>query len=590
MLTVTTGHASRTGKRPRNEDFVGMVVPDASVAGAQRELEAKGIIAAIADGVSGAGGGREAAEYTVRGVITDYYATPDTWETARALDRVIAALNRWVMAQGQAHAELNGMATTLTALVLRGQRFVIAHIGDTRCYRWRNGMAQAAGSLDCLTEDHVWERPDMRHVLRRAIGLDAKLHVDYVEGELTAGDRFVLLSDGVWASLKAAEIAQLTAPATPTITAQASADALCDAALAAGSTDNVSAIVIDIVTLGANTFADLAESGRRLPLPPKLKLGQELDGLVMQNVLHESRASLLYTMRESTSGRSVVLKTLAPLMADDAAAREAFAREEWLARRIVAPQFPQYLPRAAAERSHLYFLMSLHGGITLQQALDTDRHFSIPEVVALGVSLLKGVSVLHRLAVLHRDIKPGNIHLGTDGQLRLLDLGVSQSASHRSPASNLKNLTHSGSSSNDTLAGTPSFLAPEQFEGAPPTRETDLYAVAVTLYHTLTRRYPYGEIEPFQRPRFSEPTWPTKVRREIPQWLENVLLKGVCKDPALRFGTCEEFVLALERGDAQPLPSVELPLAQRDPLKLWQWIASASVVMNLLLLYLLLVR
>jgi serine/threonine protein kinase len=295
-------------------------------------------------------------------------------------------------------------------------------------------------------------------------------------------------------------------------------------------------------------------------------------------------------MREVSSGRSLVLKTLGPLMAEDGTAREAFAREEWLAKRIVAPQFPQYIPRAAGERSHQYFLMSLHGGITLQQALDTDRHFTVPEVVALGISLLKGLSVLHRLDVLHRDIKPGNIHLGADGQLRILDLGVSQSAAHRTLREDLKNLTHGGSSSTDTLAGTPSFLAPEQFESAPPTRETDLYAVAVTLYHALTRRYPYGEIEPFQRPRFSEPQWPTRVRREIPQWFENVLLKGVCKDPKLRFGTCEEFVLALERGDAQLQPKVELPLAQRDPLKFWQWVAVGSLVLNFLLIYLLLVR
>ena len=132
MLTVATGHASRTGKRDHNEDFVGIVAPDAHLAATQMDRESKGIIAAIGDGVSLAGGGREAAEYTARGVIADYYATPDTWETAHALDRVITALNRWVMAHGQSHAALQGMAAPLTALVLRGKRFVIGHVGNTR--------------------------------------------------------------------------------------------------------------------------------------------------------------------------------------------------------------------------------------------------------------------------------------------------------------------------------------------------------------------------------------------------------------------------------------------------------------------------
>ncbi|HJV75175.1 MAG TPA: bifunctional protein-serine/threonine kinase/phosphatase, partial [Noviherbaspirillum sp.] len=67
-LSISIGHATRAGLRARNEDFVGMVTPN------EPELSAKGVIAAIADGVSGNEGGREAAEYTVRGLLADYYA------------------------------------------------------------------------------------------------------------------------------------------------------------------------------------------------------------------------------------------------------------------------------------------------------------------------------------------------------------------------------------------------------------------------------------------------------------------------------------------------------------------------------------
>ena len=72
-LKIAAGHATRAGRRPVNEDFVGMVLPD------EPELSSKGVIAAIADGVSGNDGGREASEYTVRGLLSDYYATSDTW-------------------------------------------------------------------------------------------------------------------------------------------------------------------------------------------------------------------------------------------------------------------------------------------------------------------------------------------------------------------------------------------------------------------------------------------------------------------------------------------------------------------------------
>src|SRR5512141_2156015 len=109
--SIAASHATRAGLRARNEDFVGMVTPT------EPELSTKGLIAAIADGVSGSEGGRDAAEYTVRGLLTDYYATPDTWPVTQSLDRVIKAINSWMQRQGSVRSELAGMATTLTAIV-----------------------------------------------------------------------------------------------------------------------------------------------------------------------------------------------------------------------------------------------------------------------------------------------------------------------------------------------------------------------------------------------------------------------------------------------------------------------------------------
>src|SRR5690606_25265382 len=188
-LQITIGHSSLTGRRERNEDFCGVVTPDGE------QLATKGALVAVADGVGGNAGGREAAEMTVRSVLSDYYATPDTWEAHAALDKVLAAANRWLLAQAAARRDLAGMATTLSLLVLRGRRYYLAHVGDTRIYRLRND------TLEQLTIDHVWDRPDMRHVLKRAVGLDRHLAVDYAACELQAGDVFALMSDGVWETL-----------------------------------------------------------------------------------------------------------------------------------------------------------------------------------------------------------------------------------------------------------------------------------------------------------------------------------------------------------------------------------------------------
>ena len=530
------------------------------------DLATKGMLAAIADGVSGKGGGREAAEYTVRGLLTDYYATPDTWEIPVAIDRVLNAINRWLLAQGTARPEFEGMATTLTALVLRRQRYWLAHVGDTRAYLLRHG------TLTRLTADHVWDRPDMQHVLTRALGLDPKLSIDYLDGDLEAGDVFVLASDGVWEPLRDARMHVILATsASP----EDAARALCEAALAAGSTDNLSAIVLRVNALPAPDLQDAAGSAAALPVPSRLKPGAAIDGFHVVKLLHESRAALLYQVRDDASGHLFVLKALHPDLADDAGERSRFAHEEWLARRLNARHFAHYVPIPPARRSCMYFVMSWHPGTTLQQQLDADHHFTIPEVVLLGTTLARGLGALHRRSIVHREIEPSNLHVGDDGELRIFDLGIALSGQDAERTAT-------------EPVGTPAFLAPEQFAGAPASARTDLYAAGVTLYHLLTRRYPYGEIESLQRPRFGAPTPPSRFRPDVPPWLENVLQKAVARDPGGRFETAEELLLALERGASRPIAAPRpMPLARRDPVRFWQGVAVVSLLVNLLLLSLL---
>jgi protein phosphatase len=177
----------------------------------------------------------------------------------------------------------------------------------------------------------------------------------------------------------------------------------------------------------------------------------------------------------------------------------------------------------------------------------------------------------------HRDIKPDNLHQATDQRLRILDLGVA-----------LNSVTASAEVTQNP--GTPSFMAPELFDGAPATVQSDIHAAGVTLYYLLTRKYPHGEIEPFQHPKFGEPISPTRYRPDIPYWLENIILKAIARDLKVRFETAEEMLLALEHGELKPiLAPARTPLIARARLVKWQWIAIFSFVINLFLIYLLLV-
>lgn len=557
-LDLRIGYCSETGPRKRNEDFGGFVTPDADVGAV------KGCLAALADGISGGTHGREAAESSVRNLLGDYYATPDTWETTHALNTILQSTNRWLNGQSASRREAGGMGCTLSALVFRGRRYTLAHVGDTRIYRLR------ARQLEQLSVDHVWETPGMEHVLKRAMGLDQHLVLDFSEGELLQGDLFLIVSDGVWQPLGQLGLHRLLELHDDP---DAAARALTHEALQQGGQDNASAMVVRV--LAVDDVASPAElsASRHLPLPGKLTPGARLDGFVIESILHESRETLLYKARRIETGQLWLLKTLQPRLEGDVQLAESLLMEEWVLKRVQSHYLPQVLP--LQERNFLYFALSYHEGATLQERLDSGHHFLSSEVATLGIRLLKGLRALHRLDVVHRDIKPDNLHLDTEGKLRLLDLGVA-----RCPACQLGN--------GQDRPGTPSFMAPELFSGVEESGRSDLYAVGVTLYHLLTRKYPYGEIEPFQRPRFTEPAPPSRYRPDIPAWLENAILKACAREPQERFETAEEFLLELERGENARLgrPRTK-PLAERDPAAFWQMLAMISFILNVLLIYVL---
>ena len=187
QLQLRFGHASGSAGGKRNEDFYGVVTPRE-----EPEAVSRGVAVAIADGVSGNGGGRVASETTVMSLLRDFYGTPVRWNIPQSIDKVLCAINDWLLAENVRRPELEGMVSTLTMLLFKGNQYYMAHVGDTRVYRRRGDVFKQ------LTIDHTWPRSDMRHVLKRAVGLDTHLIADYTDGELLPGDVFALVTDGVW--------------------------------------------------------------------------------------------------------------------------------------------------------------------------------------------------------------------------------------------------------------------------------------------------------------------------------------------------------------------------------------------------------
>ena len=197
-VKASVGFASETGPRQRNEDFAGAVF------GLELPEPRRDVVAAIADGIGGAKGGRVAAETAVRGFLDGFCDLPETMEVRRAAARVLNALNSWIYSQGQRDAKLAGMGCTFTALVLRGRVAHVLHVGDTRAYRL------GGDRLTCLTIDHVREDGTGRSsILNRALGVETEVRLDYATQPVARHDRFLLCSDGVHAFLTAETIADI---------------------------------------------------------------------------------------------------------------------------------------------------------------------------------------------------------------------------------------------------------------------------------------------------------------------------------------------------------------------------------------------
>lgn len=547
-LQLSFAEASATGPRAENQDALRAVTPAPALAAS------KGYLFAIADGVSQCADGGLAARSTLQALALDYYATPQTWSVAQALDRLLLAQNRWLQANGGGQPLL----TTVSVLILRGRRFTLAHVGDCRVYRWH------ADTLQRISADHVWEQPGMQHVLKRALGLDQHLVLDFLDGELREGECFVLLSDGVWATLGDSAIAAIMRdqPDLPS-----AAQTLINAAHLAGSQDNASALLLRVDAVGEASIGDALIHLQQWPLPPPLKSGQRFEGWQVQGIAAQSQQSLLYRVLDG-QGQKWLLKTLPARLAEDSHTGQALLAEEWFLKRVAGRHFPEV--HMCSQRQHLYYVMREYSGKTLAQL----GPLSLPQWRDIAERLLRAVGLLHRRQIFHRDIKPENLHWGDDGELRLLDFGLAYcpGLSEDAPA---------------TLPGTPSYLAPEAFRGDPPSAQQDLYAVGVTLYFLLTGHFPYGEIEAFQRPRFTVPVSASRYRPDLPEWLAQSLERGVAADPQQRFETAEEWLLVLEQGERRSLSVRPRPLLEREPLRVWRTMALVALLGNLVLLVLL---
>jgi serine/threonine protein phosphatase PrpC len=549
-VRASAGFSSDAGPRERNEDFGGVVF------GPELPQPRRDVVAAVADGIGGAKGGRIAAETAVRGFLDGFCDLPETMEVRRASATVLNSLNRWIYSEGHRNADSAGMGCTFTALVLRGRFAHVLHVGDSRAYRLRGER------LALLTTDHVREErgAGRSNILTRALGVETEVRLDYAAQPVALHDRFLLCSDGVHGYLKPEVIADILRERSGS---EDSARALVKAALDGGSTDNCTALVLDVVDLPTAGAADIGAEVKELPLIPVPIDGETVDGFVLKVLMSDGRYTRLFGAADEVEGGEVALKFPKPQVAAVATYRAAFMREAWVGARVHSPWVGRTIELPPGRQTALYTVMPLYQGELLETRLSRPPALGLEEGRNIAIKLARGVAALHRAGIIHRDIKPDNIILESEGSLKLIDLGVV-----RVPG--MEDFPP------DDIPGTAAYMAPEMFAGEPGDETTDIYALGVTLFRAFTGEYPYGNLDATSRPRRDRPKALADLRPDLPAWLQAALARAIAIDPANRFHDMMEFAVEMEEGPARAphTGGGSRTLYQRYPLQVWQGISA----------------
>ena len=552
-VKASVGFASETGPRKRNEDFAGAVF------GAELPQPRRDVVAAIADGIGGAKGGRVAAETAVRGFLDGFCDLPETMEVRRAAARVLDALNGWIYSQAQRDSKLAGMGCTFTALVLRGRVAHVLHVGDTRAYRL------SGDRLTCLTTDHVRDDGTGRsHVLTRALGVETELRLDYATQPMARHDRFLVCSDGVHGFLGAKAIADILRERSAS---EDTARALVTAALQSDSTDNCTALVLDVVELPTVESAEIGAAITQLPLVPVPFAGETVDGFLLKVPVSDGRYTRLFGAADEIEGGEVVLKFPKPQVAAVAVYRAAFAREAWVGAHVHSPWVGRIVELPPARQTCLYTVMPLYQGELLETRLTRRPLLGLEEGRNIAIKLARGAAALHRAGIIHRDIKPDNVILEDGGSLKLIDLGVVRVLGQEDFPT-------------EQIPGTPAYMAPEMFAGEPGNEATDIYALGVTMFRAFTGEFPYGNPDAASPPRRDRPQPLSALRPDLPAWLQATLARAIAIDPAERFQDVMEFAVEMEAGPARAPAPMSRPqtLYERDPVRFWQGVAALLVL------------
>ncbi len=501
-------------------------------------------IAVVCDGVGSARAGAKAAQRTVEFLINSLKNRPTSWSMEKSIFHFVENINHILYMESQQEYESVEYVTTLALVVIEGNRLYGANVGDSRIYLKREN------ELIQLSHDHSMSEENMEHILTAAIGLEESVIPYYFENNLNVGDKLLLCSDGLYNELSKSELKDGIDINASFLVKKASKkhnDLL---------PDDTTAIVIKIKELDPRFHY----KQKKLKIQESYKKGEVIDGYTLLKPLAQHKRVWLCSKR----GQNYVIKFAPFEAADDPKILDLFVKEVWNAKRLKAGFFVKAV--VPNNRTHRYYIMQYIDGIELKEQIKK-RPISVDSGVELAKFILKMAQFLIRQDLVHGDIKPENIIIYKRKEkeaYKFVDFGSITEAY-----------------SEISRAGTPSYLAPERFNGEAITEQSEIFAIGVTLYEALTGKLPYGEIEPFQTPAFKPAKRPSDINPKVPKWLDSIIMKAIEIDPRRRYTHYSQMLYELNNPQkVTPYYSSEETLLSKNPLTVCRVALIFSLLVN----------
>ena len=262
----------------------------------------------------------------------------------------------------------------------------------------------------------------------------------------------------------------------------------------------------------------------------------------LQSVIGSGGMGTVYRAWDTTLERMVAVKLMKKELSEDEKALESFYREARACARLNHTNIIHIYTFDEWE-GRRYLVMELADRGSLDARIEKLRLVPELDVLDIGIKIASALDMALKYDLLHRDIKPGNILFNVDHEPKLVDFGLARKADAEHEAE-------------DVTWGTPYYVAPEKIKRDPETFLSDMYSLGATLYHALT-----GHV-PFEAPTVEEViaaqvqtalTPPNLVVPEITQPTSDALVKAMAKNPAERFLSYDEFIMALTASRSQLL-------------------------------------